>query len=175
MELEIRKATKQDLAAVVQLYETLLEHLEAGTNYPGWRKDIYPTQQDAEAALNKGQLYVAQSGDALAGTIVLNHLQEEAYQTMPWGCNAAPEKVMVLHTFAVHPVFGGKGVGTALMQFAEAKAKADGLQTIRLDVYENNKPAIRLYEKQQFHHVGTADMGYGMYGLHEYRLYEKIL
>ncbi len=75
MELEIRKATKQDLATVVQLYETLLEHLEAGTNYPGWKKDIYPTQQDAEAALNKGQLYVAQSGDALAGTIVLDHLQ----------------------------------------------------------------------------------------------------
>ena len=175
MELEIRKATKQDLPAVVQLYETLLEHLEAGTNYPGWRKDIYPTQQDAEAALNKGQLYVAQSGEVLAGTIVLNHLQEEAYQTMLWGCNAAPEKVMVLHTFAVHPGFAGKGVGTALMQFAEAKAKADGLQTIRLDVYEGNVPAIRLYEKQNFCRVGTADMGYGMYGLHEYRLYEKIL
>ena len=175
MELQIRKATKQDLAAVVQLYEALLSNLEAGVNYPGWKKDIYPTQQDAEAALQKDQLYVAQSSETLAGTIVLNHFQEDAYQTMQWGCNAPPDKVLVLHTFAVHPGFAGKGVGTALMQFAEAKAKADGLQTMRLDVCESNKPAIRLYEKQQFRHVGTADMGYGMYGLHDYRLYEKIL
>ncbi len=175
MELKITKATKQDLVTVVQLYEALLEHLEAGINYPGWKKDIYPTQEDAETALNKDQLYVAKSGDVLAGTIVLNHFQEDVYQTTHWGCEAPPDKVLVLHTFAVHPGFAGEGVGTALMQFAEAKAIADGLQTIRLDVYEGNKPAIRLYEKQNFCHVGTADMGYGMYGLHEYRLYEKIL
>ena len=175
MEVQIRKATQRDLAAVVQLYEALLDYLQAGVNYPGWKKDIYPTQQDAETALQKGQLYVAQSGEVLAGTIVLNHVQEDAYQIMHWGCDAPPDKVLVLHTFAVHPSFAGKGVGTALMQFAEAKAKDDGLQTIRLDVYEGNKPAIRLYEKQNFRRVGTADMGYGMYGLHEYHLYEKIL
>lgn len=42
-------------------------------------------------------------------------------------------------------------------------------------LYENNMPAIRLYEKMGFHYIGTVDLGYGKYGLDWYKLYQYLL
>ena len=49
------------------------------------------------------------------------------------------------------------------------------MKAIRLDVYEQNTPAIRLYEKNGFQYITTVDLGLGDYGLHKFHLYEKIL
>lgn len=49
------------------------------------------------------------------------------------------------------------------------------LKAIRLDVYENNKPAIQLYTKYGFQYVDTIDLGYGKYGLNNFELYQKLL
>ncbi len=48
-------------------------------------------------------------------------------------------------------------------------------KSIRLDVYEGNIPAIRLYEKCGFEYVNTVDLGLGNYGLKWFKLYEKLL
>ncbi len=48
-------------------------------------------------------------------------------------------------------------------------------KSIRLDVYEGNMPAIRLYEKCGFKYIDTVDLGLGNYGLNWFRLYEKSL
>ena len=34
----------------------------------------------------------------------------------------------------------------------------------KLDVYEKNEPAIRLYQKCGFQYIDTVDLGYGKYG-----------
>ena len=36
------------------------------------------------------------------------------------------------------------------MEFAELQALREGKKTIRLDVYEKNEPAVRLYERQGY-------------------------
>ena len=50
-----------------------------------------------------------------------------------------------------------------------------GAKSIRLDVYEGNIPAIKLYEKCGFKYIDTVDLGLGNYGLNWFRLYEKML
>jgi len=42
-------------------------------------------------------------------------------------------------------------------------------------VYENNFPAISLYEKCGFEYVDTVDLGFGNYGLDWFKLYEKLV
>jgi len=47
----------------------------------------------------------------------------------------------------------GRGVGTALMEHAEAWGRAQGLTAVALNVYEFNAAARRLYE-----HLGYATL-----------------
>ena len=61
------------------------------------------------------------------------------------------------------------------MDFAIQHSINEGAKAIRLDVYENNTPAISLYEKCGFEYVDTVDLGLSEYGLHFFRLYEKVL
>ena len=67
------------------------------------------------------------------------------------------------------------GVGRALLDFSFELAQQSGIKSIRLDVYENNLPAIHLYEKCGFEYIDTVDLGFGEYGLDWFKLYEKLL
>ena len=67
------------------------------------------------------------------------------------------------------------GVGRALMDYSFEQAQQSGIKSIRLDVYENNLPAIYLYEKCGFEYIDTVDLGLGNYGLNWFKLYEKVV
>lgn len=58
------------------------------------------------------------------------------------------------------------------MEFAKEEAKLQGMHSIRLDVYKENTPAIRLYESCGYRYVDTVDLGYSQYGLDLFELYE---
>ncbi len=61
------------------------------------------------------------------------------------------------------------------MDFAIEHSIKSQVKSIRLDVYEGNIPAIKLYEKCGFKYIDTVDLGLGNYGLNWFRLYEKLL
>lgn len=53
----------------------------------------------------------------------------------------------VVDSLAVDPSYRGLGIGTALMQRAEEKARSMGKRTMSLGVIGENEGAIRLYER----------------------------
>lgn len=173
--MEIRKGTLQDIDEVAALYDALNDYLESHTNYPGWKKDIYPIREDAEQGIREENLWVAIEDGRIAGTVILNHQPEEAYQTVDWHNSFLYQDIFVVHTLAIHPQFMKRGIGRALLEFAEAYARQQNIKEIRLDVYEKNVPAIRLYESMGFRYVDTVDLGYGMHGLNAFRLYQRQL
>ena len=84
--------------------------------------------------------------------------------------------VIVIHILAVHPDYFGKGVGKALLDQAAELGRRQGVRAIRLDTYEENVPAVRLYEKSGFSYRGMVDLGLEeKYGLKWYRTFEKLL
>lgn len=171
----IRRAEPRDLDAADAFFGAVHDALEAGPNPPGWRRGRYPTRATAEAALAERTLHLLEADGEVAGTVVLNHLDEPAYAEGAWTFGGDWSRVYVVHTLAAHPKLRGRGVGAKLLDYAERLARSDGLEALCLDVYAENAPAIRLYERRGFKHVGTVDLGYGKYGLHWYRLYEKRL
>lgn len=175
MYIAIELGKKSDIDELEQLYNDINDHLARGINYPGWRKDIYPVRENAVNGVAANNLYVARHNGKIAGTIILSHEPEPAYDEATWGIEAGYSEIFVIHTFVVHPDYLKCGIGRRLMDFAiehsiKAKAKA-----IRLDVYENNKPAIHLYEKCGFIYIDRVDLGYREYGLEWFNLYEKLL
>lgn len=175
MNITIEIGKENDIDELENLYNDLNDYLAEGINYPGWKKDIYPVRQDAVNGINNKTLYVARYDEKIVGTIILNHKPETAYFNAKWAFESDYSDVFVIHTFAIHPKFIKFGVGRLLMDFAEKRSIESNAKAIRLDVYENNTPAIKLYEKCGFKYVDTVDLGLGCHGLDWFNLYEKLI
>lgn len=173
--MQIRKGTENDIDELSALYDRLNDYLSSHENYPGWRKGVYPTREDAARGVGEGNLFVAVIGGRIAGTFILRHTPEAGYSLADWGEVLDDREVLVLYTFAVHPDFLRRGIGKKLMEYILSYASRENIKAVRLDVYEKNTPAIRLYRQMGFRYVDTVDLGYGMYGLDRFRLYQRLL
>ena len=102
----------------------------------------------------------------------MNHHPESAYKNADWIVKCDDTEAIVIHTLVVHPNYLKDGVGRSLMSFALKYSREKEMKSIRLDVYEKNIPAIKLYEKCGYTYIGTIDLGLSKYGLDRFRLYE---
>ncbi|UBD71683.1 GNAT family N-acetyltransferase [Bacteroides sp. BFG-257] len=175
MKFVIESGTTADIDELEKLYDDLNDYLSATTNYPGWIKGIYPIREDAVAGIKNNTLFVVRHDGKIAGSIILDHHPDEAYNNVRWKIEADYSRIFVIRTFVVHPSFLKMGIGRALMNYSFELAQQSGIKSIRLDVYENNLPAISLYEKCGFEYIHTVDLGFGNYGLNWFKLYEKLV
>ena len=171
----IRPGTPEDLDVLEALYGEACDHMAATVNYCGWKRDVYPARQDAEAGIKEGTLFLAEADGEAAGSFLLSPRQEAAYTGGKWQADLAERDVLTIYTFTVHPRWRGRGVGRAMLEFASRYAAEQGAKALRLDVYEGNLPAIRLYESAGFRYAGTVSLGLEDIGLDWFRLYDKIL
>lgn len=70
-------------------------------------------------------------------------------------------KIFVIHTLVVHPDFLKAGVGKKLISLPVSWENELHMKAIRLDAYENNIPAIKLYEKFGFDYIDTVEFRLG--------------
>lgn len=175
MDIEIVLGKESDVDELELLYNDLNDALAAGINYPGWKKGVYPTRSDAEKGIAEGELYVAKYDGRIVGSVILSHEPESAYAGVSWGNEDSYDKIFVIRTFVAHPDYFGHGIGKKLLDFADQRAALENIESIRLDVYEKNMPAVKLYEKCGYKYVDTVDLGLGNYGLDWFKLYEKML
>ena len=175
MKFVIESGTTADIDELEKLYDDLNDYLSATTNYPGWIKGIYPIRENAVAGIEDNTLFVVRHDGKIAGSIILDHHPDEAYNNVRWKIEADYSHIFVIRTFVVHPSFLKMGIGRALMDYSFKLAQQSGIKSIRLDVYENNLPAISLYEKSGFEYIDTVDLGFGNYGLDWFKLYEKLV
>ena len=175
MDIIVRIATANDIDAVEHLYNDLNDYLATHENYPRWKKGVYPIREDAEEALAKGNLYVAIIDGKVAGTVVYSTDQGNAYRAVDWQIEF-DVPVIIICKLAVLPEYFGCGIGKALLDYAEVIGRQQGAKAIRLDTYEENLPAVRLYEKCGFKYMGLVDLGLEeIYGLKWYKVFEKVL
>ena len=176
-EIEIRHAREVDLDELERLYDNLNDYLAGHINYPGWKKGIYPIREDAEAGIKEQSLFVAveKESQRIAGSLILRHKQEDAYKSVEWQSALEDSEVFVIYTFVIAPEYQHCGIGQMLLEFADEYARKNNAKALRLDVYEKNVPAIRLYKKCGFKYIGTVSLGLEKFGLDWFDLYEKTV
>ncbi len=175
VELTIRPGRAGDAEAAEGIYAALFDHYDQGApNYTNWKRGLYPTGQDAEEALGAGTLHVGEWGGQVVACVNLNHVQPPEYAKVGWSVGAQGDEVLVVHTLCVHPEFSGKGIARGIVAYAEEVGKALGCKTIRMDTFEGNVPATRLYLG-----LGFADLGLEEFQLgpsrQMLRCFDKIL
>ncbi len=121
-----RPTNGSDASAVSECVNAAYEHYtERIGMLPG------PMTEDYETIIKKYRVTVAESGGKIAGVVVL----------------AVTEEGFLLQNVAVHPSHRGKGLGKALLEFAEAEARRHGFDSIYLYTHEKMTENDFLYKK----------------------------
>ncbi len=175
MDIYMELGTINDIDELEQLYNDVNDYFVSNINYPGWIKGVYPIRQTAIDGINSKHLFVAKYNEKIVGSIILNHKPEMGYSGVTWEYESDYSDVFVIHTLVVSAEYMKCGVGKNLINFALQFGREQNMKSIRLDVSENNSPAISLYEKCGFKYIDTVDLGLGSYGLHWFKLYERLL
>lgn len=175
-ERHIRQATAADLDAIEETYRAHFAHEWAHGAYTVFREGVYPTRQDAEAALRAGALWLCEAGGEVLGSAILDRVQPEEYRTVDWSNGAAEDRVAVLHLLLVRPSAAGTGVGSMLVRCGEALGRQWGCTVLRLDTGRQNLPAVALYRRLGFQVAASAPMRVGGAIPHgEHLFFEKQL
>lgn len=151
-----RKATDEDLSAIVEIYEDIHTQEEAGRTSVGWIRGVYPTVKTAEAALLRKDLFVAEEKAAIVGTAIINQQQVDVYEGAAWEFPAVKSQVMVLHTLVIAPQVFGKGYGKAFVKFYEDYALSQGCCYLRMDTNVKNLRARAMYQKLGYKEIGIV-------------------
>ena len=154
--VQIRSAASADLDALCRIYAAIHMQEEAGQATTGWQRGVYPTRQTAEAALERGDLFVLTDEDAVLGAAVINRLQVDVYAGAAWSCPAPDDQVMVLHTLVISPDAKGRGLGSRFVRFYEAYALSHGCPYLRMDTNERNTAARALYRRLSYREAGVV-------------------
>ncbi len=175
MSVQIRKATQGDLDSIAEIYRNIHDASENGEVYTGWIREIYPIRATAEAALERGDLFIEMLDEQPVGTAIINSVQVDVYANAHWQYDAPNDQVMVLHTLVIDPKVKGHGLGRAFVQFYEQYAREHNCPYLRIDTNARNVNARAFYKKLNFREIGIEPCDFnGIPGI-ELVLLEKKL
>ncbi|WP_246213114.1 GNAT family N-acetyltransferase [Aminipila butyrica] len=153
----IRKAVERDLAGIAGIYEAIIDQEEKNAASIGWKRGVYPTEDTARQALNRGDLYVMEAdGQTIVGSAIINQVQVAEYANCPWQYPAAEKDVLVLHTLVVDPAQSKNGCGRSFVNFYEELAREAGIRYLRMDTNVRNEVARAFYRKMGYKEPGIV-------------------
>jgi len=173
--MKFRKAVMADVAVIAEIYEDIHTEEESGRATIGWERGVYPTKATAEAALNRGDLFVGIADDEIMGAAIINQQQVDVYEGAAWIYPAKDEEVMVLHTLVVSPKAARRGYGEAFVRFYEDYAREAGCSVLRIDTNERNLRARAMYKKLGYRESDMVPCQFnGMDGVHLVLLEKRL-
>lgn len=139
--MQTRHATQADLEpATLILHNTALRLENAGQ--PLWNPLSF-TAETLELILRAGELCVAALEGKVIGVMYLQERDAAFWSDVP------PDESLFIHKLAVDNAMRGRGVSTALLEFARIEALAQGKRWLRLDCAD--RPKLRaVYERFGF-------------------------
>ena len=146
--MELRPAAPGDLPALEAMYTALVAAMN-GNGLSIW-DDVYPCCMLAEDVA-AGRLFVLTQEDEMLSAFALcpdNGGQDAVHWPQP------DARALYLDRLGVSPRHARQGLGSRMLAHARETARATGADVLRLFVVEENRPAIRLYEKNGFVRAG---------------------
>lgn len=105
----------------------------------------------------------------------MNNIFNERYENLNWIVNAEYGEFTVIHTFAVHPKYSGKGIGKEIFNKIKDNAIKNNQKSIRIDVIDGNVGAMKVFSKLGFKYIDTVEVFHEAVGLTKFHLYEYPL
>ena len=133
-EIQIRLADNDDYTAVRDFYYLLIDGFQDAEFKPGWKKDIYPSQEFLHDSINRQQLYIGEADGQIISCMVVNHNYNDEYNDVKWSVIATDDELLVIHALGVLLTYSGKGIAKKMVKKVIDFARENNIKTIRLDV-----------------------------------------
>lgn len=161
MNLEIKKATMNNVNDIITIYQSLI-------GYPGctWSEE-YPTKEDVENDIKKKSLYVVYDKKMIIAVATAGK-DDELEHLECW--NREIKFPCDLARIGVVKEYQNKGIAKGLVRYIEKDVKNRGFDGIHFLVSKTNPRALAVYDKLQYHCCGETIM----YDI-EWYCYEKNL
>lgn len=150
----IRRAKKEDIAAIAETYRELLTYEQEFGSNSNWKLDVYPTIAVPKSKIPTGTMYVLEENGEVCASMVLNHEQADEYAEINWQYPGEGDCVLTIHTLCIPPRKASHGYGRQMVEYAKQCAAETGCTVIRIDTYAHNEPAKRLYLNNGFRIAG---------------------
>ena len=154
--MNIRRAMVFDLPGVVKLYDDTHEAERRGIITTGWLAGVYPVRATAEAALQRGDLFVMEENNQIYGSALINQIQVDVYEGAPWEHDVPPDQVCVRHTLMISPKRFGRGLGPQFVRFYEEYALEHEWPELRIDTNARNERARAMYHKLGYREIAIV-------------------
>ncbi len=99
--MNVRKAQKADIDGIEKIYDRIHDSEEQGFPPSAGFAASIPTRKTAEAALERGDLFVMADGGKVVAAAVINQTQVYNTKDAAWKHAAEDREVMVLHCLVV--------------------------------------------------------------------------
>ncbi|MBM4765213.1 GNAT family N-acetyltransferase [Bacillus sp. B15-48] len=166
----IVRAKNDEVILITEMFEDCKSYLERRSILQ-WDEQ-YPNQDYFEMAFKDGNLFVLKIDGEIQGAMVLDEWQTPEWKEANW--TEVEGKILILHSFCVHPSVQGGGYGRKMLNFAEKFAMEQGYSVLRLDAYSGNEAAFRFYEKRGYNRTGVIELEGKPKGHEKYYCYEKL-
>ena len=144
--------------------EVVADMLDGGIDQ--W-DEIYPSLEDLRNDILGETAFGYFEENRFGAYFVMNDVFSPEYESLDWKVSG---KALFIHRLSVKPSMQGRGIAKFCMSFAEAFARKNGYDAIRLDAFPKNRAAIRLYE-----HLNYSKIGSVMFRKGEFYCYEKSI
>jgi RimJ/RimL family protein N-acetyltransferase len=144
----IRKADKQDLQAIWEVYHDAQDFMRQTGNPNQWG-NFYPTDEMLEGDIEHDRLYVIIREGLICGVFFFDLGPDPWYALIDDGQWISDQTYGVIHRVAARK--GHKGIFKECLDFAWGK-----IQHLRIDTHEDNKVMQHVLEKYGFQRCGIV-------------------
>lgn len=151
----IRRATKEDLPAIMAIIAQAKEFLKDNDN-PQWQ-DGHPTTAMITADIDHGYSWVMIDGDRVVGTADLQLAPEANYEAIQDGAWAqVDEPYAIIHRVAIGAAASGHHLGELMFSNLITVGRLQGIRNFRYDTHRKNIPMQKLGKTLGFVERGTV-------------------
>jgi protein-tyrosine phosphatase len=144
-EIVIERATLPETNLLIEIHEDTARWL--------WERGIHQWEPGAFrrdrliACIERGEVYLVRLDGVPVGMAILQEADEDT-----WG--ARPDDALYIHGLRVLRAYAGRGIGRAILRWAEEQVAARGRIYLRLDCMADNARLRAYYEVAGFRCVG---------------------
>lgn len=152
VDIRIRQATPEDAPAVAAILTEAAKWVEQLDGTTMWVEDEL-VESRIGSEVDAGLFHVAECGGEMAGTLKFQ-LDDQLF----WP-DLAPDDSAFIHRLAVRRNHAGRGVSTALLEWAADHARSLGRRYLRLDCDAERARLRRVYERFGFRFHSFRQVG----------------
>jgi|SRR5581483_202912 len=162
-DLSVRQAGEADKSLVLHIKQEAATWLEDKGIFQ-WAGILMAQGEDmVYKRVHQGEVYLISKGAMAIGTVSV--LWEDP---ISWGEKGTDGKAGYLHGLAILPNYNHKGIGQAIIKWAQEYIKSKG-KIVRLDCMAENPRINQYYKDLQYNYVGLKELSTGF----KVSLYEK--